>query len=147
MNEKTFWMYLRDKMKGLPLLLQRIESGGTSRGVPDVAFSSNGLHGWIELKYISGWPTRPSTQVKIPSLSAYQKLWLDDHYAYGGSTYLLLRVGLNEFLLFEGDQVANLGSLTRNDMIQQSKGYWKPSINAKELWKIIAKNTIECKKH
>ena len=55
MTEKKFYTNrikpLLDGVQGLEY--NRIEVKGLARGIPDITYSFNGHHGWIELKYVN----------------------------------------------------------------------------------------------
>lgn len=48
-TESKLWEKLRKKLRPYPILVTRIESS-TVRGIPDIAFSTDKINGWIELK-------------------------------------------------------------------------------------------------
>lgn len=52
--EKLLWKQLKDNTKHLNPHLQRIESGSTGQGIPDVNGCWNGQEAWIELKVVRG---------------------------------------------------------------------------------------------
>ncbi len=72
-QEKNFWQYIDNKM-GASWDAQRHEDKFTT-GIPDVSYALFGTSGWIELKCLDAWPVRNGI-VKIPHLTAEQKLWL-----------------------------------------------------------------------
>jgi len=78
--EAALWGKFRDGMRkihplGKPIILDRIESPGTARGIPDV-FMTDPEYGdcWIELKVAI------HNKIKITS---QQERWLSKHAAYG----------------------------------------------------------------
>ena len=50
MTESEGYAWLRRKLKTEVVMLQRIESGSTGLGIPDIFYATNTKHGWIELK-------------------------------------------------------------------------------------------------
>lgn len=68
---------------GLPLWdWQRIETGGTGRGIPDVngCLMSNEI--WVELKGTTGWS---------PVIRPEQVAWAERRTRYGGKVFLAVR--------------------------------------------------------
>lgn len=59
---------------------QRIESGLTGGGVPDVSFCRDGVEGWIELKWTPGWK---------PRIRAEQIGWAERRLRHGGRVLML----------------------------------------------------------
>lgn len=88
------WDALRPVLRGLDPV--RIESPITP-GIPDV----NITLGWIELKYASGWPPRGGP-LRLDHFTAEQRGFLTKRAKAGGGSWLLLKVGANEWLLFNG---------------------------------------------
>lgn len=77
-----------DAMKNI--LYNRIESGTTSRGIPDLSYSCPSGHGWIELKigHVKG------DRLYTPTMTAVQANWLKTRGDLAGKVYILV--------LFEG---------------------------------------------
>jgi hypothetical protein len=99
--EQQMWAALRPYMTGLDPV--RIESPMRS-GIPDVNYS----HGWIELKQLAGWPRLTGTPVAISHFTVEQRAFLTKRVLAGGRAYLMLRVGLDDWLLFNGARAAEL---------------------------------------
>jgi len=74
----------------------RVENDAMA-GTPDVNITT----GWIELKALPDWPSRPGTPVRIPHFTPHQRLWLMRRWRANYSAWLLLRVR-REWLLFDG---------------------------------------------
>ena len=83
------------------------------RGIPDVSFGARGKNGWIELKTIDKWPSRPETGVYIEHCTPQQRVWGFRRGQYGGHTWLLLKVG-QEWLLFNYIAAMHIGRGTLN---------------------------------
>lgn len=98
--ERSMWEAIRPAFAGLHAV--RIESGAIAEGTPDV----NLVSGWMELKYIDAWPVRPSTPVRVDHFRTEQRAWLKARYAAGGRTWVLLKIGENDWLLFDGFKAA-----------------------------------------
>jgi hypothetical protein len=99
-------------------------------GTPDVAF----VGGWIELKRLSAWPKRPETVVRIPHYTAEQRAFSRLWAGAGGQSYLLLRVGHKEWLLWNGVVAAtSLGHQTRDQLLKGAIGHWVAGLNGPEL--------------
>lgn len=61
---------------------QRIETGGTGRGIPDVNFCYAGVEGWIENKKTSKWSA---------NLRPEQVGWIDRRSRCGGRVWIAVR--------------------------------------------------------
>ena len=61
---------------------QRIETGGTGKGVPDVNYCYEGKEIWIELKSIEGLKS---------TLTPFQVAWIYKRYQSGGNVFILIR--------------------------------------------------------
>jgi len=71
-----FQRYLRDWH------WQRIETGGTGLGIPDLNGCSDGTEVWIEAKVATGWK---------PTVRPEQVAWLERRYRHGGRVFLAVR--------------------------------------------------------
>lgn len=75
------------------IFLQRIESGSTSLGIPDVYFATNNhvVGGWIENKEIEKLPKLSYAPVRIP-FQMGQMAWIKRHLKYNDHVYLSVYV-------------------------------------------------------
>ena len=71
-----FQRYLRDWH------WQRIETGGTGNGIPDINGCSDGIEVWIEAKVCTGWK---------PTVRSEQVGWLERRFRAGGRVFLAVR--------------------------------------------------------
>lgn len=71
-------------------MIQKIESGGTGLGIPDLFFRTLKQDGWIELKRIK-WPSTNSTEIKIP-FEPGQFSWIKTYRELGGKVFLMCLV-------------------------------------------------------
>ena len=62
--------------------LSFVESHLTSSGIPDIAYTIDGITGWLELKY--------GTPARAPHLRLSQRQWFKDNVSAGGMPLLLL---------------------------------------------------------
>jgi|TARA_R100001163_G_scaffold16074_1_gene14497 Holliday junction resolvase len=79
-KEAQLWKLLRDNVPSVHW--QRIETGMTGAGVPDVNGCLNGKEVWIELKYVVG---------RKLGLRPMQISWLASRTRHGGDCYVLAR--------------------------------------------------------
>ena len=79
--EKQLWNLLRGHLPQ-KAHAQRIETGSTGQGIPDVNICHNGLETWIELKVVKG---------KKVDLSPEQVSWLYVRNRAGGRVWILAR--------------------------------------------------------
>ena len=89
----------------------------------------NYVEGWLELKWLSQWPSRKQTVVKIPSISPQQRVVWTKRSMAGGNIFVLLQVGFvrdrSEYLLFEAGGAAEyLGKLNREDLYKECLASW-----------------------
>lgn len=92
-------------------------------GFPDIEF----VGGTMELKVIPGWPARAQTPVRVPKFRPVQRNWLRRRWRAGGLTLLLLRIGRDEYLLFDGDVAADrLGKVPRRELETEACVVWPP---------------------
>ncbi len=96
-SERQLWHTTRRQLSDYGKL-QRIESPLVS-GIPDVVYCLLGHTGWLELKEVDDWPVRPTTTLKIPSLTLEQVLFSESWSGVGGSAHLLLQVSRTYLLL------------------------------------------------
>lgn len=61
---------------------QRIESGGTALGIPDLNYCGGGAEGWIENKWTSSWKVKVRTE---------QVGWIEQRARYGGRVFIAVR--------------------------------------------------------
>ena len=92
-KEKNLWLLIRDNLKDFHL--QRIETGMTGSGVPDVNGCYAGVEFWLELKDVS------ANSNKI-GLRVMQVSWIARRVAHGGKVFVLARK-LNNCLLYTSD--------------------------------------------
>jgi hypothetical protein len=81
-SQGELWKLVRSGLTPLGVELQRIESGGTSRGIFDVNALWKGVEVWLELK------------VGDDGLSAEQKAWCVRRIKAGGRAFILRAVGV-----------------------------------------------------
>ena len=100
-KEAQLWNSLKTSMKN-QLHLQRIETGISAAGVPDVNCCYQGREFWIELKSIKG------NQL---TLSPMQISWMATRAKFGGTCYVLVQKQ-REVKLFKIVDLAQLKELT-----------------------------------
>lgn len=89
-------------------------------GMPDV----NYVEGMIELKQLKAWPKRETTPVRIRHFTIGQKAWLAKRWAAGGNAYLLLEIS-KTFLLYNGNDVYKIGTLTEKQLRELAASVWE----------------------
>jgi len=132
-GEGRMWQTLRPLLAGLDP--QRIESPGTAQGIPDV----NLAQCWVELKYLPAWPKRATTIVRHEHWTVDQINWHRARSLAGGRCYLLLKVGKNDWLLFEGRQAAEyFGHLSRAALEHKTIARWTRTPTKEEIQRWLA---------
>ena len=77
-NEAAFSKALCAAMRAKGIFVQRIESGETGKGIPDLFVITKGIPMWIELKRVHGHiPAHSGLSVSIPWRPG-QQAWLHD---------------------------------------------------------------------
>jgi len=133
-GEQSMWRSLRPRM--LPLDPHRIENS-TEKGTPDVNYA----HGWIELKYCKTWPKRAATPLRIVHFTKEQRAWLERREIAGGLSWVLLKVGESEWLLFRGGVAAfELGNVNKERLYHLCTARWTRLPNKEELISCLTPN-------
>lgn len=93
---------------------QRVENMALN-SMPDVVCTNRrGAVFWIENKAINGWPSRDSTTPLRNAFQPGQLAWARQWKEWSGNSFVLLRVGLEYYLL---DPADNLQVMTKYDII------------------------------
>lgn len=131
-NENTFWSHIRDKMKGR-WRAQRFEDK-LSEGIPDVGYAIKGVRGlgFIELKYKSDWPKRPTTPLRLKHYTTKQRNWIRFFGAHADRVFLFLKVK-RDYLLFHWPHTWDIGKLTKEELFSCACRTWKGSVNWDEF--------------
>jgi len=96
MSEAGLWKLVRANIKDADL--QRLESGMTSRGIPDINGCKDGTEFWVELKY---------TTTKKVAIRPEQVAWLLRRSKVGGRTFVLVKTP-KELYLYPGSLAREL---------------------------------------
>ena len=73
-----------------------------SRDTPDLYVAFPEWQGWIEMKALARFPTRPTTPVRLPGWTTGQRYWAKRCIASGGRVALLVEIG-DSIVLWRGD--------------------------------------------
>lgn len=114
MSEAEMWGRVRRGV-GLMWECERVENR-LNVGTPDVTWAAMGVTGWIENKWVPGWPATPEGPLKIKSLTDEQRNWIKRFGRAGGRTFLLLGVGPFEYYLFDHTHIDQLGWVGKSDI-------------------------------
>lgn len=94
--EATFWRSVSLNLSPFGKMV-RVENGAGA-GTPDVAYvltrpkpGSLPASGWIELKQLDDYPTKPMTPIVLKHLTLEQVLFAEDWSAAGGRAWMLLK--------------------------------------------------------
>lgn len=105
----------------------RIESIG--EGIPDI----NCTLGWIETKAADKWPARGGP-LRIDHYTPEQRKWHRRRRNARGAVWVLLKVGLREWFLFDAAVAAkHLGHATKEELIAVAAGYWPSGLDKGEF--------------
>ena len=130
MSEHTFWALLR---ASLDLNMDRVENK-VMKGMPDVHFIKDGVSGWLELKFLKGWPRK-----RMPvGLKLNQVMWLDEYAKNGGRCWILIRIGRDFIGLAHGEHARRLYEKPSKDEFTDLLSYLKRGNMNKEDWQELA---------
>ena len=102
-KEKNLWALLRDNIKEIHW--QRIETGITGSGIPDVNGCAKGKEFWIELKEVHSGNSL--------TLRPMQVAWLSKRAMHGGQVFVLARKN-NEMKLYHIDGLESAHQLVKD---------------------------------
>ena len=121
MSEDAMWGTMRDKLNKLGAHYQRFEDK-LAEGIPDVNVKLPGVEveRWVELKHISGWPKRENTLVTPGDLRPAQVVWLTVGQRVGRDVRIVLRVGLERWLVFTGEFQRLANGVTKAEMLEMA---------------------------
>ena len=137
MNEATLRNYVRKGLHANGILTTHHEDA-LNPGIPDLSYSGNGVHGWIELKWLEAWPKRADTIVRIPHYTKEQKHFLLSRGRAGGRCWLLLRVG-TWHLLMDHERAQRAGELKKGLLLSHSSLSWGGRIDFEQLTRILTR--------
>ena len=101
-KEKNLWLLLRANLPEIHL--QRIETGMTGAGVPDVNGCAKGKEFWIELKEIHSG--------NALTLRPMQISWLAKRASFGGQVFVMARKN-DEIKLYHIDSLTGIQELVK----------------------------------
>lgn len=136
--EQNFWRNgLKPKLDSLPgMHYDRIETGGTSKSVPDVAYSYKplhraGHHGWIELKACA---IERDDVVDLGHFTSGQRRFLMNRGEVGDNCFLMVRADFQVFLI-PWDHIKDIpyGKVKLKLLRGISDCYWSTGIKVKDL--------------
>ena len=108
-KEKNLWLLLR---KNLPQIhLQRIETGMTGAGVPDVNGCAKGKEFWVELKEIHSG--------NALTLRPMQISWLAKRALHGGQVFVMARKN-KEIKLYHIDSLTGIKELVKKGYVSEA---------------------------
>ncbi len=116
MSEASYWIKVKPYLSGWDPV--RIE--GASKGTPDV----NNKVGWVELKKLEKWPTRPDTPVTVEHYTAEQRVWHMRRCHAGGCCHVLIEIGGSSLLLWGAVAAEHLGRVPRRELIELADAVW-----------------------
>lgn len=88
--EQRAWDDLGPQIKNLTSCVDRIESIGTGAGIPDIAYSWQNGHGWIELKADEKC-IAPGDSINLSHYTPIQRTWMRRRTAWGKNLWLMVR--------------------------------------------------------
>lgn len=100
------WMYR--KLAGR-IFMERVENRLIKRDTPDLYLQWVGTSGWAELKVLPAFPKRATTPLHLPKWTAGQRHWAIRHATHGGTTWLLLQVE-HELFIVNAARAARVGN-------------------------------------
>lgn len=111
-----------------------VENGHCYPGTPDVAY----VGGWIELKELDKFPVRPTTPVRVRHFTPEQRAWHVAWEHHGGVSWVLLKVGKFDWLLFRGSVAADiLGNVVRSELESAAVLIMRSGLDREELLRCL----------
>ena len=111
-----------------------VENGHCFPGTPDVCY----VGGWIELKELDKFPVRPTTPVRVRHFTPEQRAWHVSWEHHGGVSWVLLKVGKFDWLLFRGTVAADiLGRTVRSELESAATLVMKSGLNKEMLLRCL----------
>lgn len=130
MSEASMWDAIRPALKQGGLDPVRVENP-VWPGTPDVNYTG----GWVELKWCEQWPPRGGP-LRVDHFTVQQRTWLTQRRHAGGRAFLLLKVGENEWLLFDGAVAAKvLGHVEQDKLYRACLARWTRKPKTEEICK------------
>lgn len=103
-------------------------------GTPDVNFTD----GWIELKQIGRLPVHSDTPVRVPHFNPSQRVWLRRRWHKGGKAFVLLLIGNETWLLFQGCWAGRfLGDVPYATLEAHALRVWHTGLDGEELLECV----------
>lgn len=127
LKESAFWQLIRKNLKNVHL--QRIETGGTGRGIPDLNGCFSGTEFWAELKVVNSG--------KKIALRPEQIAWLLQRTKHGGRTFIIVRAPNSDIYLYKGEDAKEVldEGLRKNPVLTLVKPYdWDSLLEAVKLF-------------
>jgi hypothetical protein len=127
-SESSFARSLRDGVRkkakelGHKVAWTRLEC--SLAGIPDVVFSIDGNHHFIELKCVANFPKREATPIRLPHFTADQKWWLKQHGEAGEYCWVFLKVQ-KEYFLYHWNNLDGLGDWNKKELFMNCDFYAK----------------------
>mgnify|MGYP001773131483 CR=1 FL=1 len=130
--ERNFWRNgLKPRLEAIPgMFYDRIETGSTASSVPDVAYTYNGHHGWIELKAVES----KDGSVDLSHYTPGQRRWLFNRGEAAGYCWLMIRVDSMVYVV-HWSNVRNIptGAMTIKALKEQSLFVWSGGVSTKDI--------------
>ncbi|AWN08545.1 DNA helicase [Xanthomonas phage XcP1] len=124
-KEQLSWASFKTSIDSTKINARRIENL-LSDGMSDVfCMNKNGTSFWIENKALLGWPKRDSTCPLRGMFEPGQIPFMRNIIFWGGFAFVLLRVGVEYYLL---DPKLDLCTLNRSDLVSSAIAAGKKEI-------------------
>ena len=123
MKESAFWQLIKKNLKNVHL--QRIETGGRGRGIPDLNGCSDSIEFWAELKVVNSG--------KKIALRPEQIGWLLQRTKHGGRTFIVVRTPAADIYVYKGADAKSVldEGLRKEPLLSLSKPYdWEMLLDA-----------------
>lgn len=100
MLETPMFKEFNTKLKSMPIIIEKIESGSTTIGLPDIHCRTAYQDIWIESKELKRWPKNPQITLK-PDWRPGQLKWLRAYKNLGGAALVMITYHNQWFLINE----------------------------------------------
>jgi hypothetical protein len=118
-GESVLWRLLKKAMRQAGHEAIRIENV-VGLGNPDVIYClDKKIMGWIELKYLSHWPKRKTTIIKLRHFTKEQRLFFKKAKRWSNRVHMLLRIEKDLMLLTAPEALNYIGTLTKTELLSK----------------------------
>jgi len=130
--ERNFYRNgVKTQLEKIPgMYFDRIETPATATSVPDVTYTYNGHHGWIELKAVE----EKSGGINLAHFTPGQRRWLANRGESGSFAWLMIRVDSTVYVV-DHEKVHSVptGLMSVKTLKELSRFVWSGGISIRDI--------------